>query len=192
LISGCSTIPHSKAQQSQTLKGSPLRESLPPAPKGFSWEVFDDIHCGLLKPNGWFTGISKTENGYTGSISVEDYNAVGSFETGVTIQYVKNIKKAPPSVIATNIANVLLSDKTNESIAIQPMESMGDSKKFIIQYKIKNTIKPEKIVHQIFIAFDKKDILIVVTFEANVNIFDEYWKQFAKTIFSQILMLPPE
>lgn len=162
--------------------GSPAKSAndtpLPKAPDGYTWERFAEIQSAFLCPTGWYRFDKKGASSHTYVISKESVKTNGVFETGLTMQAIKGLqekKGLPPSVFAVQMAQGLLELKENKKLSVQDVSS-GPFKAFFVRYRNAPEVAKPIVVHQVFIANDKKDTLFIVTFEAPEESWKEAWQ----------------
>jgi hypothetical protein len=151
---------------------------LPKAPDGYTWERFTEIQSAFLRPTGWHRFDKAGSSSHTYVISKESVKTNGSFETGLTMQAVKAIqekKGIPPSAFAVQMAQGILEKKENKKLSTQDVSS-GPFKAFFIRYRNAPEVATPIVIHQVFIANDKKDTLFIVTFEAPEKSWTQAWR----------------
>ncbi|PHQ64831.1 MAG: hypothetical protein COB99_07445 [Sulfurimonas sp.] len=158
-------------------------QGFPEAPAGYSWKVFRGV--AIPKPDAWFE--FEDQGVYT--TSLESVQKNGIFETGATIQVVRNIQvkhKAPASVVAIGVIKNYDEQKENKTLLLKHQE-VGSFKTFTFRYRnAPNSAKPI-IVHKFIMANDKDSFLNIITFEAPEEKWDKYWNNQGITIFKRIL-----
>ncbi len=165
-----------------TCLGSPSTSAnetpLPDAPDGYRWERFTEIQGAFLCPTNWHRFDKAGASSHTYVISKESVKTNGVFETGLTMQAIKSLQKKKgisPFAFATQMAQDILDKKENKKLSAQDLSS-GPFKAFFVRYR--NVPKDAKpiVIHQVFIANDKKDTLFIITFEAAEKSWDEAWR----------------
>jgi hypothetical protein len=151
---------------------------LPKAPDGYMWERFSEIQSAFLCPTGWHRFDKAGLSSHTYVISKESVATNGVFETGLTMQAIKSLQKKkgmPPSVLAIQMAQGILGQRENKKLSTQDVSS-GPFRAFFIRYRNAPEVAKPIVIHQVFIANDKKDTLFIVTFEAPEKSWDEAWR----------------
>jgi hypothetical protein len=151
-------------------------DQLPTPPAGYSWQHLPSIKGAMLKPDGWFfkqTKKGKTEGFF---ISKEDIEKAGSFQTGLTLNCIRDIPEKtgqPPSVYAAALADVAATkyQLTKRSSSIQ-----GPFKAVRFCYVDSPKDKESVTVYHLAIANDKTGTLFLVIFEAPTKSWVEAWK----------------
>ncbi len=173
------------AEESQAVKDL-LISQFPKPPSGFKWIMFQGV--ALRQPIHW--SQYKTNKVYTSSIESVAKN--GTFETGLTIQRVSNIKKI------TNISSlkyivdyvkIFEADKNNKTLKL----SFGGTKEgATIIYKYRNTLPNLKpvIVYKYLLANEKDDYAVIITIESTEKKWNKIWKDYGLVIFNKISVLP--
>ena len=162
--------------------GTPTRSTnetaLPEAPAGYRWERFVEVQSAFLCPVGWHRVHRAGFSSHSYALSAESVEDAGSFETGMTLQVIKDLMKnkgMPPSVFAIEMTQLALNKPENSRISSEDLSS-GPFKAFGVRYKNAPAVAKPIIIHQVSIANDKQDTLYVVTFEAPESSWDHAWK----------------
>ncbi|CAM2070247.1 hypothetical protein SCOR_33050 [Sulfidibacter corallicola] len=143
-------------------------DSMPPPPSGYTWQQFSEINSAFLKPNGWFFKHEQRGSAHVYVISQESVLEHGSFTTGLTLQVIKFIQKKeglPASVFAIRMAQAINESSENTILSSADLGT-GPFKAFGIRYRNAPVVGEPIIVHQNYIANDKRDTLFIVTFES--------------------------
>lgn len=151
---------------------------LPKAPDGYIWESFTEIQSSFLRPAGWHRFDKAGLSSFTYVISKESVKTDGAFETGLTMQAVKGIqekKGVSPFTLAVQTGQGILEKKENTELSTKDVSS-GPFKAFFIRYRNAPEGAKPIIIHQVFIANEKKDTLFIVTFEAPERSWAEAWR----------------
>jgi hypothetical protein len=151
---------------------------LPEAPDGYRWERFAEVQSAFLCPVGWHRFHKAGVSSHTYSLSVESVAEHGSFETGMTLQVIKDLMKKkgiPPSVFAIEMTQLALKKPENARISSEDLSS-GPFKAFGVRYRNAPSVAIPIIIHQVAIANDKTDTLFIATFEAPENTWTQAWK----------------
>lgn len=149
---------------------------LPTAPSGFVWVAFEEAKSAFLKPDGWFVKREVRDGTAALFISKEDIEAVGQFETGLTLNYIDDVRKKvgqSPSKYAAGMLGVMASQLT----VLKSLEE-EDIAPGIAGYTLrcKSGSGPPKIMHYFILADDSADTLRLIIFEAPFAKWDEAWK----------------
>ncbi|WP_372742851.1 hypothetical protein [Neptunomonas sp.] len=166
-----------------------IRNNLKAPAEGFEWQVFDPIHFAMLKPLDWHVGISQGAHGYTGSVSLENFNESGVFSTGASVIFAESVSRlahVPPSVLIIKAGDDFVRNKNFNIIEVQKIKDYGTYKSLIIKYRSNSEVADPTIVHLAYYAFDKEDFLYIVTFESPESTWDKYWET-GKIILSNIV-----
>lgn len=171
-----------KSSNSSTIKAKEL-QLFPKLPNGYAWVTHRGV--AIPKPNAWFEHRAQG----TYATSVESIKEHGIFETGATIQVVRDVQKRhglPALVAAINVIEKIRTQKANKILLFNKQETQ-DYKIFIIRYK--NTPLAEKpiIVHKLIMSNDKESYVNIITFESPEEKWNEYWKNEGTTIFKRVL-----
>src|SRR5438093_5780315 len=65
---------------------------LPTAPDGLSWKRIEEIHASFLLPDKWYFKSEASGGTLAYFLTAEKIKKGGQFETGLTINVVKNLK----------------------------------------------------------------------------------------------------
>ncbi len=160
--------------------------ALPKPAEGYEWALFQGV--AMLRPIGWYE-ISK---GGTYCTSVESVRDKGSFETGATIQVIRNIKKkygVSPLVITSKMVNDIKLNNDNKRLILT---TNSNGKTATVVYRYRNAPKGSKpiIVHKYYMISDQEDSVNIITFESNEQEWENYWNKHGKIILGQIGTIP--
>lgn len=151
-------------------------DPLPVSPAGYSWQRLPTIKSALLKPDGWFFKQSKKGQTESFFVTKEDIEKSGGFQTGLTLNCIRDISKKTgqlPSAYAASLADSAASKHhlTNRTSAPQgPFHAVRFS------YVDAPTGKESITIHQLLIANDKTGTLFMVIFEAPTKSWNDAWK----------------
>jgi hypothetical protein len=154
----------------------------PKAPAGFAWKAFEEAHCEIQIPYGWFT--AKRTQGLTQVVLVSpDPIAEGqSIDTGFTINTVK-CRSQQEWQEAMDLVGKMMSDirKATEHPTASRVEDTEDMLLMVIQGErfIPDAPHPEKKYHTrtIVRAFPKFATIYMYSFGAPADQWDEAWKK---------------
>ncbi|MFT5422162.1 MAG: hypothetical protein ACI9D5_002929 [Candidatus Endobugula sp.] len=165
-------------QASDDVKSKKL-DGFPDAPDGYSWVTFRGV--AIPKPNSWFE--FKKQGTYV--TSIESVKEEGIFETGATIQVVRDVQdtyKNPASVVAIGMIRSLDESEENETLIIKHQD-IGLFKTFTFRYRNAPLSAIPIIVHKFIMANDKESYINIITFESSEKEWDKYWDTQGITIF---------
>jgi len=141
-------------------------------PDGFSWADTGPQESDFLKPDDWFLKIEEVKGIYAVFITKEKIENGKEFQTGFSLNVIKNIKKktnVAPSLYAQAFVEQATKDKviTKSPWAV----NAGPFKGFGVQ--VKDSVKT---MHYMLIANDKTNTLFIAFFESPPNEWNEAWK----------------
>lgn len=160
-------------------------QTFPELPVGYSWVIHRGV--AIPKPDTWFEHRAQG----TYATSVESVKEQGIFETGATIQVIRNtqdIYGAPASVIAISLIQDI-KNKEENTILILNNQEIGDFKTFTLRYNNSPISAKPIIVHKFIMANDKDSFVNIITFESSEDEWSQYWKKEGVTIFKRILVV---
>lgn len=162
--------------------------SLKPAPEGYSWYSAPDAGATVLKPEGWFV---KTETkGDTNAlfISKEDIAASGEFQTGMSLNLLRGVKKKT-GLTSTKYAVAFLSkvlDGNEELMSFaKPANGMTS-----LGLRIKDR-SHDTVIHYYLVADDADDTLHLFIFESPAADWDAAWK-IGEPMFRNLILVFPK
>ena len=175
-------ITFQESSDNSTIKTKDL-QSFPEPPNGYVWVTHRGV--AIPKPSAWFEHRAQG----TYATSVESIKEHGIFETGATIQVIRDVQKrygSPALVAAISVIEKIRNQKANKILLFDKQEVQG-YKTFTIRYK--NTLLAAKpiIVHKFIMSNDKDSYVNIITFESSEEKWNKYWKKEGITIFKRIL-----
>jgi hypothetical protein len=164
---------------------------LPDPPAGFSWHRFEEARVIVLRPDGWYVHQLANPDSFTGCISAECIQAVGAFETGLTVQVLRRVQEmmgGPPSAVAVAMYQGVASDQCNDILHADEMMQPGPhASAFRFRYRNAPAVAKPIIVHKFCIAFDRLSELYMFTFESPERQWEESW-QTGNVIMSNLVV----
>jgi hypothetical protein len=162
-------------------------DQLPPTPSGYSWQHLTAIKSAALKPDGWF--FKQTKKGQTDAffITKEDIDKTGSFQTGLTLNCLRDIPKKTgqlPSAYAAAFADAAAA---KYQLTKRSSSNQGPFKAVKFGYVDAPKDKESITVYDLAIANDKTGTLFLVIFEAPTKDWSEAWK-IAEPILKKLLL----
>lgn len=159
---------------------------LPQAKEGYSWVLFRGV--ALQRPIGWH---EQMEGGSYCS-SVESVPENGLFETGVTIQVIREVSNAykmPPNILMAKYVVDLEEKEENFKLIMNP-KSYGDVETLVYRYRNAPERMTPIIVHKYFQVSVKEDFINIITFETTEEKWDQYWNKQGIDILGQVVGIP--
>ncbi len=163
-----------------------LLQLIPKAPRGYEWTYFKGI--AILKPHNWTD--YKIENTYI--TSLEPFKEKGIFETGLTIQVLRNVQakyKNPASVVALSLIQDIADRKENRQLSLS-VNDKSVVKSIIYRFRNASVAAVPIIVHKFFLINDKESYVYVITFESPEKTWKKYWNKEGETILKRIMSIP--
>jgi hypothetical protein len=162
--------------------GATERVQLPAAPEGYRWVRFEEARSAYLRPEGWFL---KTElEGQTAAlfISKENIDKRGSFETGLTVNIIGEVKPrvgvTPSQYAAAYVEELVKAKEILERFELPPKDGYVG-----LGVRYRDASKPPAIVaHAYALADDSGDVLRIVVFEAPEAEWDSAWAHGEKIV----------
>jgi len=145
--------------------------NLPAAPSGFSWREVPEIKAAFLVPSGW--QFKRHTQGSTLALFVtpEGFDKDGRFNTGLTINVMRNAKPGNAVEYAdTFIARLAANKQTSEVWARQ----FGHLKAYGCRFNTR-TDRDTSIVHTLMVANPKTGTLYLFVFEAPTASWSNAW-----------------
>lgn len=158
----------------------------PEPPAGFSWVNFDAARCAVLKPNGWHLKWETKEKTAAMFISKENIDTAGSFQTGLTVNFMAKVKKST-GLKSSKYAQAFLGKAEQEHPLLKKAFTVKLGKNingFGLRVKMKDA--PTQIVHYFLIADDNEDSLTLMIFEAPDSSWDSDWLSGEKMLNGQL------
>lgn len=164
------------------LAGATELVRLPSAPEGYRWVRFEEAKSAYLRPQGWFL---KTElEGKTAAlfISKENIDKRGSFETGLTVNIIGEVKTrvgaAPSQYAAAYIAELV---KAKE--VVERFEAPAENGYVTLGLRYRDAAQaPTLLVHTHVLADDTGDVLRIAIFEAPESEWQSAWAHGEKMV----------
>lgn len=143
---------------------------LPSPPAGFTWQRFSEARVIVQRPAGWHVHSVVNAGSFTGCISKECIQTEGTFETGLTVQALWRVQDSmgvPASAAAIGMYQAFANDVSNQVLyADQDVQTSPYSTSFRFRFRNAPPIARPIIVHKLCIAFDRKNVLYIFTFES--------------------------
>jgi len=160
-------------------------KALGTTPEGFRWVLFRGV--ALMRPISWH----EYSLGNTYCSSIESVPDNGKFETGVTVQVLRNIRKKT-KVSPTQAAILILKGEQKKENTKLLMNSHKYDDIETLVYRYRNAPKGMEpiIVHQYFQINEKEDFINIITFETTEAKWDTYWNNQGKIILGKIAAIP--
>jgi len=134
---------------------------LPTAPDGYSWQEIPEIKAAFLKPTGWHFKRESKKGTLAYFITKEDIDKVGRFDTGLTINVIREMKGRSAVEYAKSFIDRLTSDKRGE----QWTRTSAPLVQFGCRYKAADARGMAK-VHTLMVANQKTNTLYLFIFES--------------------------
>jgi hypothetical protein len=151
-------------------------DSLPPAPAGYSWQRLVTIKSAVLKPDGWF--FKQAKKGQTDGffITKEDIDQSGAFQTGLTLNCIRDVPKLIGQAPSDYAASMADSAATKHELVERLTSQQVPFRAVRFRYVDAPTGKESITVYQLLIANDKTGTLFPIIFEAPTSSWSEAWK----------------
>jgi len=153
-----------------------LARDLPKPPDGFKRVMICDDKMSLLQPDGWyFKKVSDKPDVEGYFVTKEKIETNGIFETGLSLNIAKNVKKQtgkkPSEYAAHYLAKQARRGKELDvfSRELGPFQNIGG--RFLVKDK-----QGELILHFYIIANDTTGTIFIYMFESPKEKWDEAWK----------------
>jgi len=157
-------------------------KQLPQPSEGLRWAVFKGV--AIQRPVHWH----EYAKGNTYTSSVESVPEKGIFETGLTIQILRDVEKKNP-VGRRNVVGMMLKmledDKDNTKL-IATMKDHEDMESIVYRYRNAPANMTPIIVHKYFQVGKKKDFVNIITFETTEAQWEEYWQKYGEPMLGQV------
>ncbi len=154
-----------------------LETSLPPAPEGYSWTVFEETKSAFLKPNGWF--VKKMQKGETWGyfITKEDIEKSGKFITGLSVNIVPNIPKKKGMSPVQYANEYIQTAARSKEVRKEPWATeMGPFKAFGVVLLNKDPKQGDFITHNLAIGNEATGTFYTIIYEGPASSWDATWK----------------
>ena len=143
----------------------------PKIPNGYAWSGTGPGETDFLKPDGWFLKIEKNKGTYAIFITKEDIAKVSQFQTGFSVNVIKNITKKT-GVSASNYALAFISKIVEKKQTIKNPWSINNGPFKGYATQVKDNVK---IMHYMLIGNDTTDTLFLMIFEAPPSEWENAW-----------------
>lgn len=173
-------------QDSTTELKEKIHQMLPKPTSGYVWKVFRGV--AIQRPAKW----NEYSEGGTYCSSVESVSENRMFETGVTIQVIRDVEKktsrSPSQLISIMLRD--LAGKPENKKLIYKVNKHDDLDTVVFRYRNAPPKIVPIVVHQYFQVSDKNDFLNIITFETTEKNWDKYWASEGETILSNVATVP--
>ena len=134
---------------------------LPTAPPGYAWQEIPEIKAAFLKPTGWHFKRESKKGTLAYFITKEDIDKVGRFDTGLTINVIREMKGRSAVEYAKSFVDRLTRDKRGE----QWTRTSAPLVQFGCRYKASDARGTAKIL-TLMVANQKTNTLYLFIFES--------------------------
>ncbi len=162
-----------------------IHKMLPEPASGYVWKVFRGV--AIQRPIKWH----EHSEGGTYCSSVESVSENGMFETGVTVEVLRDVKKRSgknPSLLAALMLKALDDKPENKRLSFTDNKHQ-DFETVVYRYRNAPPELSPIIVHKYFQVSDEKDFINIITFESTEKDWDKYWKNEGETIVDKVVMV---
>lgn len=147
----------------------------PEAPPGFSWRRLVKIKAAFLVPDGWHFMRGEQENTTAFFITRENIEEVGSFDTGLSINVIRDRPDLDAVAYARSYIVAVL--ESNEVIGEPFANEVGRLKGFGAQVKVAgDEERPDIVMHYLAIGNSETNTLYILFFESPEPRWEEDWK----------------
>jgi hypothetical protein len=160
---------------------------LPSPPSGYSWQELKTVKSAILLPNGWY--FDERTDGQTLGFFVtkEELAKHGNFETGFTVNVMKNVqekKGLPPSAF--------IAAWTQEAAAKFPLTNRtasADNQKYraTFQFVDNSPGKESTSMHHTLFGNDPTGTVFVIIYETPTRNLDAEWP-IASTVLRSLML----
>ena len=147
-------------------------ESQPTIPDGFSWASTGPKGCKFLLPKGWHVKTEEVKGTYGVFITKEKLEKEKTFETGFTLNVIKEIKKKT-GLVASQYALRFVYNVANEKEVVKELWSSESGSFQGTGIRIRDQFK---IIHFLLNANDRTDTLFVSIFESTARKWESEWQ----------------
>lgn len=137
-------------------------------PAGFAWQALPASKAAVLLPVGWYYRAEGGKDTHTYCLTREEMGETGEFDTGLSVQVVRNAK-AQTRRPAAEYAELLML-RAGYGPGRQPLEKAasaeGSFRKWTVRYRESAPDAEARIVFQMALANTKTDTLYLLTFES--------------------------
>jgi hypothetical protein len=150
---------------------------LPSPPNGYSWVECKDIKGAFLKPSGWFFKQATQGDTIGYFITKENIEALGSFETGLSVNVIPDIPRKK-QIQASNFAAAYIKTAIqNREVFKKPWStSMGPFEAYGVVLINHDSKQGDFVTHNLAIANDQTGTLYLLTFESPLNQWNSSWE----------------
>ena len=175
----------SESERSEDLRARIL-EMLPKAPEDFQWVIFRGV--AMLRPLYW----NEYAKGATYCTSVESVAEKGSFETGATIQIIRDVGDKYQGSLLSLVAEMIkkIEAKAENSRHILNVNEHDEVKTVVHRYRNAPDGLTPIIIHNYYQVSKKNEFINIITFETTEEKWDLYWDKEGKTIIGMIVGVP--
>jgi len=157
-------------------------KQLPPPAEGLKWAVFKGV--AIQHPVNWH----EYAQGNTYTSSVESVPENGIFETGLTVQILRDVEKKNP-MGRRNVVGMMLKmleeDKDNTKL-LATLKDHEDMESIVYRYRNAPANMTPIIVHKYFQVSKVKDFVNIITFETTEAQWEEYWLKYGEPMLGLV------
>jgi hypothetical protein len=153
----------------------PAAGQLPAAPDGFAWQSLPEVRASVLRPTGWHVKTEGDAGTQAYFISKESIESGGKFETGLTINVIRDIthrRGIKPSEFARKWREALAG--SGQVDVEKTWEAQADPFQTFAGRYLTKTASPARM-QALLIANDRTGTLYQINFEAPATRWDADW-----------------
>lgn len=163
--------------------------SLPTPPTGFTWYGCRNMASYFLKPDGWHVLEESGNSGQTEACFITKEEIVGDseFETGLSVNYVKNVPAATGKTVdeyAESFLELMVEKYNAEPVA---KKSTPEQNIYSTSFEIDDE-NGHIMTHYTAITFPAEEAFYLAIFESPYELWDEEWPQYGETIMKQLVI----
>lgn len=164
-------------------------EALPPAPSNFSWVKIEEMKVVFLRPDGWHFTNNKAKLLGSFAIYRKEPDTDGRFETGLTLYAIRNMGKTDRELPSRQIHRFVEDMKAQEGVQVFSVARVerGPFQGLAIRYVYTSSTASPIMYHRLFLANDRTDTILFITFESPESKWEETWR-IGKTLVTTFIL----
>jgi|GEM_PF-642231 len=147
-------------------------------PVGFKWQLLPEVKAAMPLPYTWNYKAETSRDAQAYFLTRERIVAGGQFQTGMSLNVVRNIKlkSKQPAAAYAQAFSASSGRKAGQQVLGQETKTQGPLRLFGVRYRIDNGAAGAKIVQQWAIANTVTDTFYLLIFESPEKDWPQAWK----------------
>lgn len=151
---------------------------LPNPPEGLAWQLLPEVRGACLLPSGWYFRAEESDANTAYFLTVENIAEAGSFQTGMTVNVVRNIDKRTGKRARTYALDFIQARKKmgKETVLLSKEVRRGIFAGALLRSSAPRPEGGNAIIHTLVLGNTRTQTLYLLIFESPESSWEEAWK----------------